>query len=109
MPSNLAAVWNPHGEETIIGGVLQGRKQFDPRGASMLCRKRIWSLALAVAGTVGAEAVVRALSVGSYALVKEGKLLEGREEVKKDMREDALKGWSRNVGDEGWSLEHADG
>jgi tRNA-specific adenosine deaminase 1 len=109
VPSNLAASWHPHGEETLIGGVLQGRKQFDPRGASTLCKKRIWKLALEVATIVSSPAMGGALSVhkaltvdgsgGPYAAVKDSDLGAGRIAVKHDIRESALKGWVRNGGD----------
>ena len=30
LPSNLATLWTPRKQETLINGVLQGRKQLDP-------------------------------------------------------------------------------
>lgn len=104
VPSNLAAAWTPYGEETLIGGVLQGRKQFDPRGASMLCRKSMWELAAEVAALVTVPAVSQALSLGSYELVKANGLLEERRNVKEEVEDAALRGWVRNEGDEGWGL-----
>jgi tRNA-specific adenosine deaminase 1 len=105
VPSNLAAAWTPYGEESLIGGVLQGRKQFDPRGASMLCRKSMWKLAAEVAALVAIPAVSQVLSLGSYELVKSASLLEGRRKVKEEVKEKALKGWVRNSGDEGFGLD----
>lgn len=50
-PSNLAAAWTRSGlEETSLGGTLQGRKQFDPRGASFASRRKTWAVAAEVAG-----------------------------------------------------------
>lgn len=60
--SNLTAVKTPFFEETLIGGVLQGRRQDDPRGASRISRRRMWS---------GAKEVVKSLSVVSQAKQKE--------------------------------------
>jgi tRNA-specific adenosine deaminase 1 len=103
VPSNLAAAWTPYLEETLIGGVLQGRKQFDPRGASMLCRKSMWKLAAEVATLVAVPAVSLAMNVGSYELVKANGL-EGRRRAKEEAKREALRGWVRNEGDEGWQL-----
>lgn len=105
VPSNLAAAWTPYGDESLIGGVLQGRKQFDARGASMLCRKRMWELASEVAGLVDVLAVSQVLRLGSYELVKSSGLLEGRRKVKEEVKERALKGWVRNEGDDGFTLD----
>jgi len=101
-PSNLAAAWTPYGEESLIGGVLQGRKQFDPRGASMLCRKSMWKLAAEVAALVAAPALNEVLSVGTYGLVKGAEVLEGRRRVKGEVKEEVLREWVGNEGDEEW-------
>ncbi|KAI7497468.1 hypothetical protein KC367_g5838 [Hortaea werneckii] len=105
--SNISALSTPHRQETLINGVLQGRKQSDPKGASTVSRRRMWedvaALAAAVSDTGG---FVRheVLDSGSYASLKSGAVLEARSEVKQLVREDALKGWQRNCGDEEWSL-----
>jgi tRNA-specific adenosine deaminase 1 len=105
VPSNLAVAWTPHGEETLIGGVLQGRKQFDPRGASMLCRKRMWRLAAEVAAILAIPALKEALSVENYGLVKGIGLLEARRRIKEEVRGEALMGWVGNEGDEDWRVD----
>ena len=38
-PCSVSTVWNPHLHENLINGVLLGRRPFDPRGASALCRR----------------------------------------------------------------------
>src|SRR3569833_3442549 len=65
--SNLAAACVPRCglDEGLLGGVLQGRKAFDIRGASVLSRRRMWGLAVEVAGlqtVAGSADVLRALS-----------------------------------------------
>lgn len=40
--SPLACWWTEHGEESLVGGVLQGRKVSDGRGRSRLCRAEMW-------------------------------------------------------------------
>lgn len=100
VPSNLAATWTPYGEETLIGGVLQGRKQFDPRGASMICKRNMWKLALDVAAMVAVPTISQVLSSGSYYQMKKSSLLEGRRNVKEEVKEKALQGWTPNGGDD---------
>ncbi len=106
--SNLAAAWTPCLEETLIGGVLQGRRQFDARGASSLCRKSLWRLAAEVAALVAVPAVRCALNVESYELVKAAGVLEARRRVKDDVKEMALRGWMRNEGDGLWGIDPVD-
>ncbi|KAH7135641.1 adenosine deaminase/editase [Dendryphion nanum] len=104
IPCNISAVYTPHFQETLIGGVLQGRKQFDPRGASRLCRNGMWKAVMQVAGlVVGAEGL-GSLRGRSYGEVKRGKGLEWRRRVKEDVRGRGLVGWVRNEGDEEWGI-----
>jgi tRNA-specific adenosine deaminase 1 len=49
--------------------------------------------------------VVQCLKSDTYAEVKEGKLLEVRRNVKREVREMALEGWVRNEGGEGFSSD----
>ncbi|KAF2029347.1 hypothetical protein EK21DRAFT_67970 [Setomelanomma holmii] len=108
MPSNLSAVWTPSWQETLIGGVLQGRKQLDPRGASAICRRSMWKTAVRVAGVVGVVGVPMLASVlgkRRYEDVKSDEVFEARKRVKRDVKSAGLKGWIMNVGDEEFSLE----
>ncbi|KAL2874212.1 hypothetical protein SGCOL_010580 [Colletotrichum sp. CLE4] len=110
--SNLAAVWTLNGrvDEGTMGGVLQGRKAFDIRGASLVSRRRIWELAAAVADRLAGEELDdeyevegllrRALDVDTYGEVKGGEMLAYRREVKEAVRRAALAGWVVNIGDE---------
>ncbi|CAO2653176.1 Nn.00g025870.m01.CDS01 [Neocucurbitaria sp. VM-36] len=104
VPSNLSAVSTPSWQETLIGGVLQGRKQIDPRGASQLCRRNMWRMALQVVGALGVPILVDALRKAAYKEVKEDGALANRRQTKEDTK-NALKGWVRNVGDDGFSYE----
>ncbi|KZF22175.1 hypothetical protein L228DRAFT_283349 [Xylona heveae TC161] len=113
-------------QETLINGVLQGRKIFDPRGASILCRKRMWRavvdvLALATAaaagaGTTGAISSSHPSGPSSnfdqaqyetYETLKSrNPLLESRRKVKADVRSaSGLPEWVRNDGDEDFRLD----
>ena len=103
--SNLSAVWTPRWQETLIGGALQGRKQFDPRGASAICRRNIWKIAVQIVTAAGFPALSEALKRGSYKEVKDGKMLETRRKVKSEIKRDALQGWVKNSGDDGFDLE----
>ncbi|KAK4192496.1 putative tRNA-specific adenosine deaminase [Podospora australis] len=119
--SNLAKKQKTGGgvEEGLIGGVLQGRKSFDIKGASAVSRRKMWALALEVAQALAAaereeeEQQVRGgmdlllseqgLGAGTYDGVKDGDLMRERRQVKDDVRREALKGWLRNTGDGGFS------
>lgn len=105
--SNLSAVYTPHFQETIIGGVLQGRKQFDPRGASRLCRKSLWRAVADVAALLAVPVLVKATMGVRYQDVKAGELLSGRRCVEEDMKgkDGPLRGWRRNEGDDGFRLD----
>jgi len=90
--SNISAVWTPRVQETLINGVLQGRKQDDPRGASAVSRKRMYDLVSCIWNQLdehSASAVVRSdsIAIGQRRLVKE------------DVTKVALRGWIRNYKD----------
>ncbi|KAI9812156.1 MAG: hypothetical protein M1827_004822 [Pycnora praestabilis] len=100
IPSNVSAVYTPYILQTLINGVLQGRKQFDPRGASEICRKGMWKAVVDVVGKLGLPGLEKAVMASSYEGFKEGQLLRGRRDVKADVKAEALKGWKRNEEDD---------
>lgn len=101
LPSNLTAVYTPHLQETLIGGVLQGRKQHDPRGASAICRKRMWAAVRDVhAIMLDVSLTSKASEAACYKDLKTLPGLESRRRVKEDVRNVALRGWIRNDGDD---------
>lgn len=102
--SNLSALYTPRRREILVNGVLQGRKQLDPKGASCASRRLLWKDVLDTARLVGFPALVSALGKRSYAEMKLCALLVGRASVKRDAQKISLKGWKRNEGDEQWSL-----
>ncbi|XP_014554278.1 hypothetical protein COCVIDRAFT_105373 [Bipolaris victoriae FI3] len=102
--SNLSAVWTPYWQETLIGGVLQGRKQLDPRGASRICRRGLWMESIRVAGILGGAAATVLGAKRKYAEMKSDTVLAERRRVKSDMQA-ALKGWPKNTGDDEWTLD----
>lgn len=102
--SNLSAAWTPVWQDTLIGGVLQGRKQVDPRGASRICRRSVWSLAVHIAGIAGAPAVLEALRQSTYKEVKDTDQLRDRRKVKEDVQKQGLVGWVHNTGDSDFAL-----
>ena len=106
--SNMATAWTENGlEEGIIGGILQGRKQSDPKGASLTSRRKTWSLVLEVSELVeeqaGQETQILFHST-SYQHVKDGVVLAGRSKVKDYIRAQVLRGWVRNTGDSGFAI-----
>ncbi|KAJ4324649.1 hypothetical protein N0V94_001220 [Neodidymelliopsis sp. IMI 364377] len=106
--SNLSAAWMPSRQETLIGGVLQGRKQLDPRGASAICRRHAWSMAVWVARVAATPAVVDALTRATYRDVKDTDLLSPRRQVKQDVQDLGLGGWVKNTGDSTFSLSESE-
>ncbi|EQB51553.1 hypothetical protein CGLO_08900 [Colletotrichum gloeosporioides Cg-14] len=105
--SNLAAAWTDGGlDEGTMGGVLQGRKAFDARGASAVSRRRMWEEVAVIAGELGddGEGLRRVLAGVTYAHVKGSELLAARREVKMETRREALAGWVANVGDDEFEL-----
>ncbi|KAL2350901.1 adenosine deaminase/editase [Cryomyces antarcticus] len=107
VPSNLSCVWTARFQEALIGGVLQGRRSEpvpDPRGASSVCRRRMWQAVSDVAESLAEPALITTTRKRSYSEVKRGGCFGGREGVKRDLKVAALPGWIDNVGDEQWGL-----
>ncbi|KZZ93283.1 Adenosine deaminase/editase [Moelleriella libera RCEF 2490] len=105
-PSNLAAAWTGNGvEETILGGVVQGRKPFEEKGASRMSRRLLFISARGLAhDLVGHDHVGVALSSDTYQHAKDSDLLADRRRVKDYIRQSALRGWVRNRGDSSFSI-----
>ncbi|KFY07059.1 hypothetical protein V492_07478 [Pseudogymnoascus sp. VKM F-4246] len=115
-PSNIAASWSPYFEETLIGGVLQGRKQNDPKGASVVCKRKMWELAEDITRLLDSEDSNSENTSspevesgakkgrGTYEDMKQSELLQDRIAAKNNARK-TLKGWVRNDGDEGFTLD----
>lgn len=88
---NISAIWTPRIQETLINGVLQGRKQTDPRGASALSKIKMWELFQRINGLiVGGSGVPIDLP---YYKMKELDHLAVRRQVKEETKREALKGW----------------
>lgn len=114
--SNISTSWI-HGDgkiggETLINGALQGRKQFDARGASRVCRRREWKLGITILGALSAidagqkvvERMQRCLNVDRYRDLKDSEMLGERRRVKNEVR-GCLGGWVRNEGDDEFGVE----
>lgn len=106
VPSNIASSWTPRSSETIIGGTLQGRKQFSVKGASQTSKRRMWMLAITIANALDANSAVvsETLKIGKYVEVKNSALLEKRRETKADVR-NTLRGWQKNDDQEDWGYD----
>ena len=102
--SNLSTAWTPPGQQCLINGVLQGRKQDDPRGASAICRRMMWRIAKEVGQ--GCEAVAESLDKTRYIDVKSSDSMDQRRMVISYVRNKALKGWICNEGDDVFDLDN---
>lgn len=110
--SNLAVAWSQHGlTEALIGGKLQGRKQGDVRGASLVSRRKMWGLALDIIRSLGMTSapLYDVLGSASYEELKDAELLAARRKAKTEARKLALKGWTRNLGDSDFDLSNMKG
>lgn len=101
--SNLSTIVTPHVQEILINGVLQGRKQEDPRGASSISRRRMWEGVQEVVGDKGEAGAGPERQMNADVKLHED--LMGRTKVKEDVRRLALQGWKRNKGDDEWTLQ----
>lgn len=97
--------------ETVINGVKQGNRASAPlaRGASALCRARLWGAVRDVIGVDGDNLWRDVLGAGTYDEFKSvpeyvGGIVRARRQAIKDARE-MLKGWVPNSGDEEWGLD----
>lgn len=88
----ISAVWNNGLQETLVNGVLQGRKHNDPKGASAVSRVLMSQLASEVFRQLGVR-YVRSTLCGSEDIPKS---LVDRDQVKVGVWSTALKGWIRN-------------
>lgn len=93
--SNISAVWTPRLEETLINGVLQGRKQTDLKGASALSRVQIWNLLLETINLSDIPTLRNIHELHTYPEMKVSQGLRDRRRVKTDVKEKALKGWNQ--------------
>lgn len=106
--SNMAAAWNAGGvDEGLINGVLQGRRAFDVKGASLVSRRRMWALAREVAETLAATSgIQKQLAAPTYEEAKaKGECTAVRRFVVEDVKRGALAGWVANPGDLDFGLE----
>lgn len=107
-PSNMAATWSASRfQETIVGGVIQGRKVSDVRGASRASRRQMYLVARDLAGLLEPDfADTRvALMLETYGEVKQHEVMATRRQVTAEARSKALSGWVENRGDADFSID----
>lgn len=98
--SNISAAYNPSLQETLINGVLQGRKQFDEKGGSALCNARMCNLFCQISVVLVMPSLYCIHVPGRYEQFKESEQLQSRRKTKEGVRRCVLKGWIRNNGDD---------
>lgn len=94
VPSNKCIIWSPYFKETIINGVLQGRKASDKNAASLISRRQMWH---------AVDLLTPITPHTQYRSIKKHHALIERTRVKNDVV-DALGGWIPNDGDDVFSL-----
>lgn len=99
-PSNVSALWTASLQETLINGVLQGRKQVDPRGGSAVCRLKLSRLVLETLARLALPALAPVVASPRYSDLKKAGILQDRRLAKKETTEAALSGWLPNVADD---------
>jgi len=110
VPSNLSVLYTlgcgerSGRQEILTNGVLQGRKQLDPKGASCASRRRMWEGVVDVLRAAGVGTLAERVQKGTYAQMKGSEQLAPRKRVKRDVLETSLKGWKANLGDDDWML-----
>jgi len=111
VPSNIAASWihshsdDPPKAEVLIGGILQGRKKFDIKGASRSSRRSLWKRVLEISERKSAPKLHRSVCISTYHGMKESNLLAPRRSVKNEVRKLGLVGWVRNTGGEEFEVD----
>jgi tRNA-specific adenosine deaminase 1 len=103
--SNITAMWTPRHQEVLIGGSIQGNKQFSVRGSSAVSKLGMWKKALALSQKAQLDEVESVLASVTYADLKASKLLEARRRVKEDVYRGALQNWVRNDQGNDFSLD----
>ncbi|KAK8225565.1 adenosine deaminase/editase [Phyllosticta capitalensis] len=109
VPCNISALYTTHHKETLINGVLQGRRQTDPRGASVISRSGLWKRVAAIVEQIPysrtQSRLAKVLSSSlDYKSLKTSTLLQSRQQVKDDSKRCALKGWIPNHEDDSFDL-----
>ena len=98
-PSNLSTIRSASGvEQTLLGGVKQGRKSSDIKAASGISRKHLWLRAKEIARELDGDHC-EIEQVQTYADLKALRHLDERRIVIKDTQSQALDGWVKNSGD----------
>ncbi len=102
--TNVAAMYTPYMHQSLIAGVIQGRKQFDPQAASVICRRNMWQAVVSIAMNLPTPQLLGLVTIETYAKLKADPLLHERRRVKDDVKAAVLKGWVRNEGDDQFTL-----
>lgn len=111
--SNIAATWSTHFEETLISGILQGRKSGDFQGASKVSRRHMVHLLLRLTNNAlllhktnlddinldVTRGLRQLIDVTHYSGLKDVSMLQERKHAKETVISLALHGWVRNVSD----------
>ncbi|KAF4583296.1 tRNA-specific adenosine deaminase [Ophiocordyceps camponoti-floridani] len=106
VPCNVAAAWSASSvDESIVAGILHGRKSTDPKCASRMSRQQMWAAAATVVDALRSTrqlhppcklGIYPSVDEPTYSHIKGSPLLATRSKVKADVRRTALSGWIAN-------------
>ena len=104
--SNKSVIWCPYIQEVVVGGVLQGRKASDPRGASEISRRKMWRAVMNVSKALedGNDSMIDFHIHRDYRSLKGDERLKPRIQVKTNVT-NALEGWVQNDGDDSFYFD----
>jgi tRNA-specific adenosine deaminase 1 len=104
--SNKSVIWCPYVQEVLVGGVLQGRKVSDPRGASEISRRKMWQAVMKVLEALedSNDSTNDIRVYKDYRSLKSNERLKPRRMVKTNVTT-VLQGWVQNDGDDSFCLD----
>lgn len=106
--SNVAAAWSRSGvQESIVGGVIQGSKANDVKGASRMSRRQMWASSRNLASQLDEthQDLRMALHAPRYGDCKASRLSRERRQAVADVQGRSLKGWVKNQGDSDFTID----
>ncbi|KAL2043235.1 hypothetical protein N7G274_004295 [Stereocaulon virgatum] len=97
---NISAVWNPRYQDTLINGARQGFQLGNMKSASKVSAHKMWMDFMSInkeLGGIRPADIIQRGHTRDYTGYTIGFRVPTREQVKKDTKKEALKGWDRGA------------